>query len=170
MSEAARTALRGGEALHLLPDRADKGLENKLGHALPTPEDALLARGVEQHDEDLARIVGVDDPHALGHGQALTRAEAAAGIEEARKTGLAGLHADARGHAEAAPGRDAHAVLVQTGAQVDTGRKGRGRFKPAGIQGTGPFAHESEAHGAGGYGKSAHGVRCSAHADSGQEA
>ena len=44
-----------------------------------------------------------------------------------------------------------------------------GSSRPA-YKGTGPFAHESEAHGAGGYGKSAHGVRCSAHAGSGQEA
>ena len=62
---------------------------------------------------------------------------------------------------------EAFSSSVQLGC---TGREGRGRFKLTGVQGTGPFAHESEAHGAGGYGKIAHGVRCSAHADSGQEA
>ncbi len=43
MTKAARAASGGGQFRHFLPEGADIGLKNQLGHALAAREAALLA-------------------------------------------------------------------------------------------------------------------------------
>ena len=78
MSKAAAAALGIFKSLHHVPVGPDDGLENELGHALAVPQHALLTRGIEQHDEDLSRVVRIDEADPLGHRQPLARAKPAA--------------------------------------------------------------------------------------------
>ncbi len=127
MTEAARAAPGGGQFRHFLPEGADIGLKNQLGHALTARKAAFLPGGVQQHHQNLPGIVRVYDAHALGHGKPVARAQAAAGIDKARQARLLRLHADACGHAQPGARRDARLGRVQAGPQIETGGKGRGR-------------------------------------------
>ncbi len=146
MPETAAAALRGLEVLHHVPAGAHNGLKDQLGHALALAQDSLLAGGIEQHYKNFAGIVRINDPHALGHREAVAGAEAAARIEKARQRGRGWLYADAGRHAAAGAGRDVHLGCIQAGAQVHAGGMPGGRLQRTRIECAGLRPHKGNAH------------------------
>ena len=71
MPEAAGAASGFAERAAFLQLDLKGGLEHELRDAVPSSESSGFAGRIEQDDGDLAAIVGVDDAHALRHGEAL---------------------------------------------------------------------------------------------------
>lgn len=146
VSEAARTAFRGGKGA-FLPLRHDNGLKDQLGHALAASDTSALRRGIEQHDDDFPGIIGVDDAHALSNHKAVARAEPAAGVEETGNPRQLGLHSQTGRHRQTFSGKNLPGIFIKTGAQIRTNGMGGRRGQAVRVQGAGLRADEFHAHG-----------------------
>ena len=151
VTETAGTALCGRQFRNFTPSGSHVGLKNKLGHALSVLNTSLVTRGVQKEHQNFPGIVRVDDADALGDGDAVARAKAAARVNKTGNTSRAGLHTDARAYLEPAPGGNERFGRIKAGAQIHACRLAGGGSKkivlPLGIEFTRAGAHKRNVHG-----------------------
>ena len=120
MAEPARAAVCFAQSGHSGKTRPDAGMKNELGDALPLPYRVAFRAGVQQKNGNLPAVVGIDDTHALGHGEPFYRSKAAAGINKAGNAGDKGLNSDAGGNRSSLSRRDDKKFLLnETSTQID---------------------------------------------------
>lgn len=130
MAEATRPARCFAKRRDLVKGGPQKRLKHELRDAFAVAYRIRLRPGIEQIYHDFPPVIRINEPDALGHGDAPHSAEPASGIDESRYSRVLWLNSDSGGDGSSfSRGNDDHIFVRQAGAQVGAGGFARGGAK-----------------------------------------